>query len=92
MVNIMNGMTEHDWAIWLKDIPDSNRPLPPIEYANTYKFISLGCITHKARFFITDNGIAGIFGFWVPKVGIAVQSENEVQVAKWVNIKIIEFK
>ena len=44
----------------------------------------------KARFFITENGIAGNFGFWIPKKCILNQSDISIEVPSWFKPKIIQ--
>lgn len=97
-------MTQQDWdnlhQEWLESFrtthPTSGefkqqyQGEPKADTTTTYKFLrKIG--TPKAQFFLTEDGIAGDFGFWCPKSAIVSVSEDEVKVASWCKIKVIEY-
>lgn len=91
-------MTQQDWdnlnAEWLESYrnPPVQRKSKPEVDTTTYKFLrKIGRGTPKAQFFLTEDGIAGDFGFWCPKSAIVSVSEDEVEVASWCKIKVIEY-
>jgi len=98
-------MTQQDWENlhqeWLESFRTSHTT--PGEFKHQYqyepkvdttgyKFLrKIGRGTPKAQFFLTEDGIAGDFGFWCPKSAIVSVSEDEVKVASWCKIKVIEY-
>ena len=58
---------------------------------DVYEFLYVARTTRKAMFFITNSGIAGEFGFWCPRSAIIEETQDHVTVAKWVDIKNIQF-
>jgi len=99
-------MTQQDWdnlhQEWLESFRTSHST-PSEEYESKhqrqlessgtiYKYLrKVGRGTPKAQFFLTEDGIAGDFGFWCPKSAIVSVSEDEVEVANWCKIKVIEY-
>ena len=58
----------------------------------TYTFIRILRQTPKAKFFVTNEGIGGTFGFWCPKAAISSETKDVVEVQDWCDITEIEFK
>ena len=99
-------MTQQDWdnlrKEWLESFRTSH-PTPSEEYESKHQhqLESSGVLhkylrkvaggTPKAKFFLTEDGIAGNFGFWCPKSAIISDNGSEVEVAEWCKITIVEY-
>lgn len=72
---------------------EPEQPTKDNEGNKLYNYIRKGRSTPKAQFYFTEDGIAGNFGFWVPKRAIALDNTGEriVAVESWCKITIIEF-
>lgn len=101
-----SNMSQQDWdnylAEWRESLgctTQSEPPAPqqsrePIAFgkdSKVYSFIRKVRSTAKATFFLTEDGIAGDFGFWCPKSAILSTKKNEVEIAKWCKLKFIEY-
>jgi hypothetical protein len=69
----------------------SSEPIASGKDSKVYSFIRKVRSTAKATFFLTEDGIAGDFGFWCPKSAILQTKKNEVEIAKWCKLKIIQY-
>lgn len=95
-------MTNTDWECVFQQWEESQAYLfadsPIVEEpegkCHNYLY-EVGRGTPKARFFMTDDGIGGTYGFWCPKsviLGVGEeQGKNYVRVADWCKIKVIEY-
>lgn len=69
----------------------SREPIASGKDSKVYSYIRKVRSTAKATFFLTEDGIAGDFGFWCPKAAILQTKKNEVEIAKWCKLKFIEY-
>lgn len=101
-----SNMTQQDWDKCLEEwreslgcttqseppAPQQSRePIKSGKDSKVYSFIRKVRSTAKATFFLTEDGIAGDFGFWCPKSAILSTKKNEVEIAKWCKLKFIEY-
>lgn len=96
-------MSEEDWEQALKEWAESidcigtiEQPVPPTkqpeESGRWIKVIRpLGRGTEKAKFFLTEDGLQGKFGFWVPRTAILQEEFDKLYIADWCKIKTIEY-
>ncbi len=67
---------------------------PIVESKDTFTKDHLGTVGNgspKAKFYLTESSMSGDFGFWCPKAAIVSESETQVEIANWCNIKVIEY-
>lgn len=99
-------MDSEAWERWEKDYDESLEvdiylsPSKPVKTEKietkekgVYPYLYIERTTKKATFYMTEDGIAGRFGFWVPHSAIIKDdtSKKEVKLAPWCGIAIIEF-
>ncbi len=101
-----SNMSQQDWdnylAEWRESFNSTTQPKEPTpkqsrepiasgKDSKVYSYIRKVRSTAKATFFLTEDGIAGNFGFWCPKAAILQTKKNEVEIAKWCKLKFIEY-
>ena len=95
-----SNMTEADWAIYLAPQGVSRTPSLPAHIekhtrsGNGEVTIPVLCkerSSAKASFFITEDSISGIYGFWCPKKLIIKETFDKVILPKWFTVNIIEY-
>tara|TARA_R110000744_G_scaffold111086_3_gene209302 strand:+ start:767 stop:1087 length:321 start_codon:yes stop_codon:yes gene_type:complete len=95
-------MTEHDWAIYLTQWEGSfNNDIPakstvdhtpePRRGQQSLPIIRKGRPSAKAHFFVTEDSMSGVYGFWCPKKLIDRESDTHVDVPDWFEMNVIEF-
>ena len=90
-------MSPDDWSNYLSEGKDTYSNLKgPFgdgkPKTKSHKYLGkIGRGTPKAQFFLTENGIAGEFGFWCPRSAIVSDDGMYVNVAEWCNITVIEY-
>lgn len=101
----ISNMSQDSWDNFLKewdeslegDIYLSPKPVKTEKRETKEKdvrsYLYIERTTKKATFYMTEDGIAGRFGFWVPNSAIIKDdtSKKEVKLAPWCGISIIEF-
>lgn len=94
----MSNMTEEDWKIWLAaddyKVEVKEQVLPKNTKNSKFKHYKYkkGHGTPKAQFYITEDGIAGTFGFWCPKSAIINDDgKGLLEIKNWCKIKEIEY-
>ena len=91
-------MTSQDWNECLDEWErsfDNFQPvhlLPPTpsDRMQEVKYIKRGFKSKRAQFYLTENGIAGNFGFWVPKKIVESDDGLIVKIPSWFKVKIIQ--
>lgn len=95
-------ITQQDWDNlnndWLESYRNPTNVEPNVKESEGERhnyLYEVGKGTPKARFFMTDDGIGGTYGFWCPKSAILgvgeEQGKNYVRVADWCKMTIIEY-
>ena len=54
-------------------------------------YIRKGRSSAKAQFYITEDSMSGIYGFWCPKKVVDRESNTHVDIPDWFELKIVEF-
>lgn len=74
----------------VKSEPDHTPPKPR-EGQQSLPIIRIERRSVKAKFFVTEDSMFGIYGFWCPKGIIDRESATHVDVPEWFEMKIVEF-
>lgn len=97
-MNEPRPMCEEEWASLLGEQPSApvkkkNNDIKLIDCRHEPIIREEGRGTAKARFFVTDDGIGGIYGFWCPRSIIVEVKEKSLYLVPNCNIrlKVIEY-
>ena len=70
--------------------PDHD-PVQPRRGQQSLPIIRIERKSAKAKFFVTEDSMSGVYGFWCPKSMIDRESTTHVDVPDWFEMNIIEF-
>tara|TARA_R110000764_G_scaffold60094_1_gene129246 strand:+ start:707 stop:1054 length:348 start_codon:yes stop_codon:yes gene_type:complete len=73
------------------NIEPDHTPVEPRQGQQSLPIIRIERRSAKAKFFVTEDSMSGVFGFWCPKGIIDRESSTNVDVPEWFEMKIVEF-
>lgn len=96
-----SNMTEQDWANHLAQWEESFS-VPPVKSTVNHTpkagpehqlidIIRVERMSVKAKFYVTEDNISGVYGFWCPKGIVKKEPPGKVELPDWFEPKIIEF-
>ena len=93
----MATMTQKDWEQCVAehsksiDYIDTDPKKSTDRKAQIKSFINTGKETARATFFVTHTTLTEVHGFWCPNSAIISIADDQVTIAHWCQVKIINF-